>query len=370
MARRRHRRITLGHVISRIITWGTLIALVAIAALAGLWFKFDNNITTLDTTPVLGTDRPTAVAAPLPTQSDPMNILLIGSDSREGSTIAGNTPGLSDTTIVVHIGADSRDITAISIPRDSMVDRPDCYNPATKSTVAGEYSMFNAAYSLAGPGCTQRTVEQLTGIRIDHFVIIDLAGFEEIVDALDGVPICVPEEVNDTVGNIYLPAGTYTADGKQALGYVRERHVSSVNGDLGRMKRQQVFLASMARKALSTGMLTSPTRLYGFLNATTKSLTTDPELGNISSLAGLASTVAQVDAKNIRLLSIPTEPYPADPNRLIWSQDAAGVWEALRNDTALPPIVRDSVSTARKDGTDATTEDTLTRPRDENGLCT
>src|SRR4028118_1309508 len=118
--------------------------------------------------------------------------------------------------------------------------------------------MFNEAYAVGGPGCTQRTVEQLTGIRLDHFVVVDFAGFRQMVDALGGVPVCLPNEVNDEVGRIYLPAGSYEATGQQALDYVRVRYEISENGDIGRMRRQQVFLAAMVNKAVSAGTLTNP----------------------------------------------------------------------------------------------------------------
>ena len=135
--------------------------------------------------------------------------------------------------------------------------------------------MFNAAYAVGGPACTVKTVEKLTDIRINHFVVIDFNGFRKMVDALGGVEVCVPKEVNDTTGHITLPAGTYDVKGQRALDYVRVRHGISNNGDIGRMKRQQTFLASMANKAVSAGTLVNPVRLVKFLDAATKSLTTD-----------------------------------------------------------------------------------------------
>jgi LCP family protein required for cell wall assembly len=213
-------------------------------------------------------------------------------------------------------------------------------------TDSGGLSMFNAAYAVGGPGCTQRTVEQLTGIRIDHFVVVDFAGFKHMVDALGGVEVCVPEEVNDTVGNIHLPAGTFEADGDQALDYVRVRHGISENGDIGRMKRQQTFLASMANKAISAGTLANPVKLYNFLDAATNSLTTDPELANLKNLAELANQVRNIGLENIQFLTVPWEWWEEDPNRVVWSPEADRLWKRLEHDLPLTNKLAEGVTTA------------------------
>ncbi len=200
-------------------------------------------------------------------------------------------PGLSDTTILLHVSADRKLAYGVSLPRDAMVERPSCERKDGNGTDPGGLSMFNAAYAVGGPACTIKTVEKLTDIRINHFVVIDFNGFRKMVDALGGVEVCVPKEVNDTTGHIYLPAGTYDVKGQRALDYVRVRHSISENGDIGRMKRQQTFLASMANKAVSAGTLVNPVRLYSFLDAATKSLTTDPGLASIKKLGGLAKSL-------------------------------------------------------------------------------
>jgi LCP family protein required for cell wall assembly len=226
-----------------------------------------------------------------------------------------------------------------------MVERPDCVTESGR-TDPGGLSMFNEAYAVGGPGCTQRTVEQLTGIRIDHFVVVDFAGFKHMVDALGGVEVCVPEEVNDTVGNIHLPAGTYEANGTQALDYVRVRHGISENGDIGRMRRQQTFLASMANKAISAGTLANPVKLYNFLDAATKSLTTDPELANLKDLATLANQVRGIGLENIQFLTVPWRTYPPDPNRVEWAPRADKLWHRLERDLPLTPQQSKEVTTA------------------------
>jgi LCP family protein required for cell wall assembly len=324
---------------------------MALVLLIGGWAVYgqlSGNITALDTDDVLGTDRPKAFTDESE-PTDPLNILLLGSDTREGQgngAIGGDTPGLSDTTILLHLSADRERAYGVSLPRDAMVERPDCLME-DGSTDPGGLSMFNAAYAVGGPGCTQRTVEQLTGIRMDHFVVIDFSGFKHMVDALGGVPVCVPQEVNDDIGNIHLPAGSYEADGDQALDYVRIRHgIGSNNGDIGRMKRQQAFLAAMANKAISAGTLANPVKLYNFLDAATNSLTTDPELANLKDLAALANQVRGIGLEDIQFLTVPWDFYEPDRNRLVWAPEADRLWDLLRTDEPLTPRLLKGVTTA------------------------
>jgi LCP family protein required for cell wall assembly len=323
---------------------------VTLALVAGgllTYRHLNGNINALDTDGLLGSDRPEKVTV-ASEELDPLNILLLGSDTREGignSSIGGETPGLSDTTILLHLSADRERAYGVSLPRDAMVERPDCVTE-DGSVDPGGLSMFNQAYAAGGPACTQRTVESLTGIHIDHFVVVDFAGFKKMVDALGGVEVCVPREVNDDVGNIHLPAGTYEVSGKQALDYVRVRHAISNNGDIGRMKRQQAFLASMANKAISAGTLANPVKLYNFLDAATASLTTDEDLASLKKLAGLANQLRGIGLDNIAFLTVPWEWWPQDPNRVVWAPEADKLWQRLENDTEIPRSLSQGVLTA------------------------
>ena len=322
-----------------------VVSLVIVLGGVFAYRHLNGNITAIDTSKLLG-NRPEKVvdkAEPL----EPMNILLLGSDTREGQSghIGGETPGLSDTTILLHLSADRKHAYGVSLPRDAMVQRPDC-TKEDGTTVPGELAMFNTAYAEAGPGCTQRTVEQLTGIRVDHFVVVKFDGFKYMVNALGGVPICVPEEVNDDIGKIHLAQGAYDATGDQALDYVRLRHQLSENGDIGRMKRQQVFLASMANKAISAGTLANPVKLYKFLDAATKSLITDPSLANVKDLGNMANQVRNIGLKNIQFITVPWETYQPDHNRVVWAPEANRLWRLLRNDKELTPDLSKNVTTA------------------------
>nr|WP_281363768.1 LCP family protein [Nocardioides daedukensis] len=264
----------------------------------------------------------------------------MGSDTRAGEgndAVGGEIDGQrSDTTILMHVSGDRSFAYGVSIPRDSMVERPVCYDE-DMDEIAGGFGMWNEAFNLGGPACTIRQVEQLTGIYVDHFVVVDFNGFKGMVDALDGVKVCIPEDVNDTAGNIDLKAGTRTVKGDEALDYVRVRHGigERENGDLGRMKRQQAFIAAMANKVMSKGMLARPDRLIRFLNAATQSLTLDQKLDSVKKIADLGAQFQDIGLGNIKFITVPLETYQPDPNRVIWTEDAEELWELIRTDQPL-----------------------------------
>jgi LCP family protein required for cell wall assembly len=292
---------------------------------------FEGNI---DQTPFLEGPRPT------PEVTGPINVLVMGSDTREGAngTIGGDTPGLSDTTILLHLSADREFAYGVSLPRDAMVDRPSCPRKNGNGTDPGGITQFNAAYAIGGPACTVKTVEHLTNIRINHFVVVDFVGFKNMVNAINGVTVCVPEEVNDTVGKIELPAGTYKVTGQQALDYVRVRHdIGAPTGDIGRMKRQQTFISAMIKKVVSAGTLANPVRLLKFLDAATDSLTTDPEFANLKGLASLGSSLKSIGLDNVKFITVPWEPWSEDANRVAWKPEASQLWRLIRRDRQLTP---------------------------------
>jgi LCP family protein required for cell wall assembly len=271
---------------------------------------------------------------------DPLNILVMGSDSRAGSgnDIDGQTDigQRSDTTILVHVSADRKTVYGVSLPRDALVTRPDCTDADGKDVPGGDLEMFNDAFSLAGPECTAKQVESLTGLYVDHYVTVDFAGFKDMVDAVHGVTVCIPDDVDDRAHGIVLKKGVQELDGDTALKYVRERYVLSANSDIGRMKRQQAFIASMVNKVVSAGTLTRPNRVYDFLQAATGSIVTDPGLASLSKLVDLALQFRKTDLDDITFITVPFEEYAPDPNRLVWSDSAAGLWKVIEADQPLP----------------------------------
>ena len=351
-------------------------AMVLLVLATGGFFVYrhlEGNITAFDMDGVL-TNRPDEVDTNKPTK--PLNILLLGSDTRVGqSEVLGDTgAGLSDTTILLHLSADRTRAYGVSIPRDLMVERPEC--PDDDGTaIPGGLAMWNAAYSYGGPVCTVAQFESMTNIRVNHTVVVDFNGFKSMVDALGGVSICVPREIDDEIGRIHLPAGTYEVDGSQALDYVRVRHEISNNGDIGRMKRQQTFLAAMANKAISAGTLLNPVKLYKFLNAVTKSVSTDSKLSKLTKLMDLANQFKGIGLSKIQFLTMPITSYAPDPNRLAAGEGADALWEALRHDRPLTRDLREGVTRASdptpgdKPSGSSTTAAQTSEDSDENGLC-
>lgn len=325
------------------------VVILLVATTAGLFVayrKLEGNITAVDLD--LGTDRPEEVEVEGPTE--PLTVLVMGSDSREGSNIGGDTPGLSDTTMLLHVSADRSRAYGVSLPRDLMVDRPECVGEDGE-VVPGGPTQFNAAYAVGGPACTVRTVEAFTDVRVDHYVVIDFTGFKGMVDAVDGVEICVPEEVNDDYGKIYLPEGTYTVTGDQALDYVRVRNgLGAPTGDIGRVKRQQAFVASMIEKVMSRGTLANPVRLYNFLDAATKSLTTDPGFARLRTLAALGDSLQDIGLDNVRFITAPNQTYALDPNRLELAPEAEDLWRKVRLDQPLGSFGEDALVPGRAAG--------------------
>lgn len=318
--------------------WTALAAsfLVLVAAGVGWWLykKLDGNITT-DTSAAAELkayekERPTAIAM------DAQNILLIGSDTRSGDNRKyGRDDGgsqRSDTTILLHLAADRKSATAVSIPRDLMVDIPSCH-PAGGKATKKQFAQFNWAFELGGTACTIRTVENMTGIRVDHHMVIDFSGFKDMVDAVDGVEVCLKEPVKDDDAHLELPAGRQKLDGEQALGYVRARKSIGDGSDTERMDRQQKFLGALVNKMQSNGVLLNPTRLYPVLDAATKSLTTDPGLDSLRDLYDLVRGMRNVPTEKVQFLTVPRQPYRADRNRdELVQPDADRLFEQLRKD--------------------------------------
>lgn len=328
-----------------------LIVVVSLALVVGIgvtlvYRKLDGNLSVVDADALIGGDRPDE--AKVKTQHKPLNVLLIGSDSRIGSDIGGDSSGLADTVILLHLSGDRERAYGVSIPRDLMIERPTCTNAETGAEIPASNGLeqFNAAFAYGGPACTMKTVEQMTDVRVHHFVEVNFNGFREMVDALGGVPICVPEEVNDTYGKIHLRAGSYEANGREALDYVRTRSVISNNGDVGRMRRQQAFLAAMTNKAVSLGTLANPVKLYNFLDAATKSIRLDEGLDSPAKLGGLAKQLTDIGLDNVQFLSVPFEWWSEDRNRLVLTEDADELWELIREDRPLSRRLSTDVITA------------------------
>ncbi|WP_137234369.1 LCP family protein [Streptomyces sp. BPSDS2] len=334
--------------------WTALAAsfLVLVAAGAGWWLykKLDGNITT--DTSAAAELKAYEKERPTPVVMDAQNILLIGSDSRAGDNREyGRDDGgsqRSDTTILLHLAADRKSATAVSLPRDLMAEIPSCRTADDKET-REQFAQFNSAFELGGTACTIRTVEKMTGIRIDHHMVVDFNGFKDMVDAVDGVEICLKEPINDKDAHLELPAGRQTLNGEEALGYVRARKTLGNGSDTERMERQQQFLGALVNKMQSNGVLLNPTRLYPVLDAATKSLTTDPGLDSLRDLYDLVRGMRDVPTEQVQFLTVPRQPYRNNPNRdELVEPDAGDLFKQLREDRPVAVVPADELEEARK----------------------
>ncbi|MGV8978024.1 MAG: LCP family protein [Cellulomonas sp.] len=346
----RHSRSARTHHALRGVAMGvTAVLAFGIAGAASAYVRLQGNIKSADVTSLLG-DRPTQ--APPADPNDPnagkaVNILLIGSDVRSGENgaIGGVVDGMrSDTTIVLHISADRSRIEAVSIPRDSLVKIPACER-SDGSTSKAQTGMFNSAFSIGAvsgkvsdaAACTMKTVEQTTGVFIDHYVVIDFAGFITMINALGGVPICVPNNMDSPDAELHVSAGFQTLDGSTALAYARARKGAGLGdgSDTGRIVRQQKLLAATVTAVRSKNLLTDIPELVRFLDAATSSITADPGLASIPSMTGLAFSVK--DTRDIHFMTIPFGPAPSDPNRVVWTKAADPIWANIAKDVPMLP---------------------------------
>ncbi|MET9517707.1 LCP family protein [Streptomyces sp. NPDC002994] len=313
-----------------------------LAAGVGWWLyrKLDGNITT-DTNAAAELEayekeRPTPIAL------DAQNILLIGSDTRsgKGNSKYGPDQGTqrSDTTILLHLAGDRKSATAVSLPRDLMVDIPSC-RKADGTRTKKQSTQFNSAFELGGTACTIRTVERLTGVRVNHHMVIDFAGFKGMVDAVNGVEICLKEPIDDEDALLRLDKGRQKLNGEQALGFVRARKTIGDGSDTERMERQQRFLGALVNKVQSNGVLLNPTRLYPVLDAATKSLTTDPGLDSLKDLYNLVRGMRDIPTEQVQFMTVPRQPYAQDPNRdELVEPDASRLFKQLREDAPVSVV--------------------------------
>jgi LCP family protein required for cell wall assembly len=253
---------------------------------------------------------------------EPLNILVLGTDSRSGAGDAIDREAgcnCSDTTILVHLSADRRSAYGVSIPRDALVDPVAC----TRDMEYQDTGLveWNAAFSAGGAACTAEQLEKDFHVFVDDYVVMDFSGFRNMVSAIGGVNVCIPFVLSDpTHAKVtFQPGKSVHLDGADALSYVRLRYVLA-GTDIGRIKRQQVFIRALVDKLVSTGTLTQPLRLYGFADALTKSITTNPELAHVRSLISLAGEFRDIDLGHIRFVTMPNRIYDAPVGDPFWGR--------------------------------------------------
>jgi len=295
-----------------------------------------------------------ATAAPADGSLEAENILLLGSDTRSGvNGDAGNSDSStsdgvanSDTLMVAHISADRQHVTVLSIPRDTWVDAPTCkqWDANTGQLSATDYPVsaadqwhVNWAYSVGGPQCTVRAVQDLTGLQIDRVIGIDFSGFKNMVDALGGITVNVCGPIIDReLQTVVEDGGVQTIAGEQALNLVRARNViGDTDSDLARIRRQQIVLSSILQQVTSAGTLFNPSKLDGFLQAFVQNTFTDNV--TIDDLVALAQSFGTLDPSRVTFFTLPTTPSSSDDGALDVDQsEAPAIFDALINDRPLP----------------------------------
>jgi LCP family protein required for cell wall assembly len=337
-SRRRSRR-------RKVLAWtsGVLAAVVVVGVL-GVYFVYRHlnaNLHQVDISGVLGSQ-------PVDLHPQAENLLILGSDTRVGqgggfgSSAVLNTDH-SDTLLIVHIAADRQWADVMSVPRDSWVSIPACLmgngqmsSPTTfKINEAFTLGTVDGNKTALGVACTIKTVEKNTGIRIDHFVVVNFTGFRDMVNAVGGVPVCTTKPINDPLSGLHLSAGHHLLRGWRALAYVRARYTLGNGSDLERIGRQQAFMSSLVDRAKSK--LLDPVAIYRFLDAATKSLTIDDKLGGIKGLFNLATSLKSLPSNRVTFFTLPTYPRsyvdPTDTADVMWTQpEDSRIFAAFRDD--------------------------------------
>ncbi|MEU3609712.1 LCP family protein [Streptomyces sp. NPDC035033] len=333
----------------KVLLWtGGTMAFVLVGGAVGayaIYNKLDGNLDVVDVGDA---------AQQTESMDGPLNILIIGNDVRtgEGNESYGNksnVTGHADTTFLIHIAEDRTNATAMSIPRDLKIEIPECptkVNGVTK-VIPGSVgkTKFNESFGVDGrdPGCTMRTITQMSGLPINHFMMVDFNAVKTLSTAVGGVKVCLAKPIHDKkYSKLNLPEGEHRIQGEQALAFLRNRHGLGNESDLDRIKQQQQFLASMMRQ-LKEDTLSSPTKLYDVANAATESLTVDKGIGSAAKLVTLAKELAKVDLKNITFLTVPVVDNPDEPpNRratvVLDPVKAPQVFSMIENDTSFTEV--------------------------------
>ncbi|GGO49569.1 transcriptional regulator [Streptomyces daqingensis] len=298
------------------------------------YFKLNGNISGVDIDAELGGNRPDD--AP----DGSMDILVLGSDNRSGANAkyggAGQEGARSDTAMIVHVDKEHEKASVVSIPRDTIVDRPGCSQDGGGKAPA-QKAMFNSAYQVGGPACAVKTVESMSGVRMDHYVEVDFDGFKKLIDTLGGVEVTTRKPINDKESHLALQPGRHKLSGEQSLGLVRTRHAVGDGSDLGRIQLQQAFVKALMDQVNDVGVFSSPKKLYNLADSATSAVTTDSELDSVTDLVGVAKLLKGVKSDDIQFSTLPVTYDPEDPNRVVpMESKARKMWAALERDAAIP----------------------------------
>lgn len=337
---------------SRILRWAALslaVLILGTAAAGYLWYEHLNG--NLRKGHRSAGNSAAKKTAPNAAGQTPLNILMIGSDSRNskenlklgGSKSSVGAPPLADVQMLLHVSADRKNASVVSIPRDTRVDIPACEDPDNGKKYPATNTLINETLGRGGPGCTLDTWEKLTGVYIDHWMMVDFAGVVDMADAVGGADVCVKQNVNDVPkpnvpggSGLRLTAGTHKVKGKQALQWLRTRH--AFESDFGRSKAQHMYMNSVIRELKDQDAFSDTGRLMGLAETATKSLQVSEEIGSVKKLFDLGMQLKGVPMDKMNMLTMPRITDDRDENHVLPKPGAADkLWALIRDDQSLDP---------------------------------
>ncbi len=295
------------------------VALVVVLSAAGITayaiIDLANRVTTVDIANNEHKDKP---KDKLKTLDGAINVLLVGSDSREGQEINDGEEGnLNDVTMLLRISEDHKSATAVSFPRDLLVPFPSCSGPDGEPNYysARSRAQLNVALS-QGLSCVVETVEELTGAEIPYAGIISFNGVINMSNAIGGVDVCLTAPINDPKTDLDLPAGNVNLVGLEALQFLRTRHGVGDGGDTSRISNQQVFLSALVRKIKSSETLTNPAKVYSLAKAAVENMTLSSNMANIPFIKSIAATINELELEKVNFVQYPSYSSMSYPGRL------------------------------------------------------
>ncbi|MGA5205393.1 MULTISPECIES: LCP family protein [Streptomyces] len=333
----------------RILRWSAIVLSLLILGTAGAGYLYYRHLNgNIDKGKRNSGESDVKKTGPNAAGQTPLNILLIGSDSRNsaenvklgGSRDNVGSKPLADVQMLLHVSADRESASVVSIPRDTRVDIPKCVDPDTGETYPAKNTIINETLQRGGPGCTLATWQNLTGVYIDHWMMVDFAGVVDMADAVGGVPVCVNQNVWDRPlsgqrggSGLKLKAGTHKVQGKQALQWLRTRH--AWGSDPLRAKAQHMYMNAMIRTLKQQNVFTDTGRLMGLAESGTKALKVSEEIGTVKELYDVGMQLKSVPTNRITMTTMPWIEDPLDRNHLVPKpEDADKMWAMLRDDVS------------------------------------
>jgi LCP family protein required for cell wall assembly len=325
------------HLRRRIAAWVSMsLTFVLVVATLGAYVEYRNVVDSIHRVSITGLGkRP-------PKYTNALNVLVIGSDSRKGrnkrfGAQLADGPQRSDTVMLLHLSPGRHHATVISFPRDSTVPIFACAprGPGSPGQVAvpGSVEQINTTFANGGPACLWKTVEQTTGIRIDHFIEMNFTGFIHVVNDIGGVYVCLPFAVDNVNSGLHLSAGRHHVGGQQALAFWRTRENVGEGSDLQRIQRDQFLMASLLQGVEHSDILGSPTTMLSVVKDIADAMTTDMDT---SSLLQIAESVKGLSTKSVQFIQVPSGTAAVNPNWVTWTPQASDLFAAIAHDRTLP----------------------------------